>query len=130
VLFSALLSGLFGDTRVRVRGLDGVLADLAERRESLTLDRRGVNANGACVGVEVWFAEACICATAAGADCGCAGNGNCCCWGVAPNRRHGDPGEFCCEFSEVCELVRARNLDGDRERERRRLRTAEETSIW
>lgn len=43
-VLSALFKGLFGDARARVKGLEGdVFAALADRSDSLTLGRKGVN---------------------------------------------------------------------------------------
>lgn len=57
------------------------------------------------------------------------GRGYDCCCGVAPKRRQGDCGEGCLVLSQLLEPVRDRNRDGDLEIERRRVRTAELTSI-
>jgi hypothetical protein len=46
-----------------------------------------------------------------------------------PKRRQGDWGDGCLELSQPLEPVRARKRDGDREMERRSVRTAELTSI-
>lgn len=121
--FSARFSGLLGETRARVNGREGDVRAFAERSERRTLGRKGVNSDW-CEGEQL------IEETIGGADCVCEGSG--CCCGVALKRRQGDWGEACRE-SEVCELYeweRDRSLEGDLERERRKLRTADVTSIW
>ncbi len=123
---SVRFSGLFGEVRLaswREAG-DDDLADFALRRDSRTLGRSGVN-TGDCNGV-VEFVDA----AAGGADCGCEAKKRWCC-GVSTKRRLGVFGDAGTDVSEEpCELVRDRNLDGDRESERRRVRTADVTSIW
>jgi len=85
----ARFRGLLGETRALASGREGeaVFADLAERSDSRTFVRCGVN--------EDWCeVDACAEVTAGGAVCGCEGArcGRC---GVGPKRRQGDCGEAC-----------------------------------
>lgn len=120
VALKARFKGLFEDARVRVMR-EGVvnfaLLAAPDRSESLTPVRRGV-----CAGDREGSRERIVELTAGGADCGGLRAER---WwsGVVVIRRHGDC-ELCRALSEPWELVRVRNLEGDRDIDLRRLRTA------
>jgi len=134
--FKARFEGLLGDARLEIDleaepSPDGLLrivfdADFPDRRDNLALGRKGV-ARGVCDCDRIEFVVG-----------ACALLGllkNCC---EAMRRREGDAGVGdCCEAeeaaerSEPCEALRERlNLDGEREIERRKVRTAAVTSMW
>ena len=124
VLLRLRLIGLLGEARrASWRAGESVFVDFALRSDRRTLGRSGVNTGG-CKGV-----VDCTGGGAGGADWGCAEASRCWCFGVSTKRLEGVLGEAGSEWSELCELVRERNLEGDRDRERRRVRTAEVTSI-
>jgi hypothetical protein len=129
-MFRARFVGLFGEDRVRVEDLDEELPpapfdeDLPERKDNLVLGRKGVAsddwASSDCVvGALLWELKG---------PKGC----------EAMRRREGEAGEGefgefdeVADTSEPCEAVRARwNLDGERDIERLRDRTAACTSMW
>ncbi len=125
VVLRLRLIGLLGEAR-RASWRAGervLLVDFALRSDKRTLGRSGVK-TGDCKGV-----VDCTGGGAGGADCGCAEASRCWCFGVSTKRLEGVLGEAGSEWSEFCELVRERNLEGDRDKERRRVRTAEVTSI-
>jgi hypothetical protein len=126
VTFRARFNGLLGETRARPSGRgDNVLADFVERSDSFELVRRGVNTDEYCRIDDDARPDV------AGAECVCVEDRfHCDFCGVERKRRQGDWGEPGCEMSEPCELVRDTSLDGERDMERLRLRTAELTSMW
>lgn len=128
--FSARFDGLLGDARLEMdlegpEGLAILDEDFPDRRDNFVLGRKGV-ARGVCDCARIEFVVG-----------ACALFGllkNCC---EAMRRKEGDAGVGdCCdavevtERSEPCEALRERlNLDGEREIERRRVRTADCTSM-
>lgn len=128
LLFRARLRGLLGDALSRDKGRVGVevFADFADRSESRPLGRRGVKLGDwdVLVGCEKTAVGGAVCACAEGDARRC---------GVRPKRRHGDWGDGCCDVlpSELFELERDRNfVEGDLDMDRRKVLTAEVTSIW